>query len=276
VWQSNPLFDALYQNASPPLRQVWDSYRITTSLGHPLVNGMFFAGGGAIALGRLVQNRRSFVHLLPAAASILGVVLTSSRGSIAAIAIALAVIVLAAGSRRSMSRPALAAIVVALGAVAVVALSSLGSSLPLLERFGSVEAANSAAVRSLVITQGLELSLPKLAAGWGPGTADAVFNSFVSGGSLHSLEDGWIEILVDTGIGGFVLIVALVLSCVLFAFRRGNVEGAGLLAAMAVAIAGFSFFDGQWPAMIMLGAALGIALTDRTDEQFRLGSVKHA
>ncbi|MBL8926500.1 MAG: hypothetical protein JNM77_09685, partial [Pseudonocardia sp.] len=42
------LLDPWYALAVSPLVQKWDTYRITTTIGHPLLNGMFFAASFAL------------------------------------------------------------------------------------------------------------------------------------------------------------------------------------------------------------------------------------
>ena len=53
------LLDPWYALAVSPLVQKWDTYRITTTIGHPLLNGMFFSASFALFAGSSSTSDRS-------------------------------------------------------------------------------------------------------------------------------------------------------------------------------------------------------------------------
>ena len=96
------LLDPWYALRCLPLVQKWDTYRITTTIGHPLVNGMFFSASFALFCWQLLDERSVIgrkAAVLGMAASLGATVLSGSRSALIATAFGGAVLSLASTSR---------------------------------------------------------------------------------------------------------------------------------------------------------------------------------
>jgi O-antigen ligase len=255
VLSGNPLFGQLYASGTAPLTQVWSTYRITTTLGHPLVNGMFLSGASSIAIASVIAGRHKILHGAAAVVTLFGVALTASRGAIVAIVLATVAAMVIGRIRNAFQWRTFAIISAFIAVVATALVTGLGANLPVVQRAASTEAANSAQFRVPAFGQAWDLTSDRLVLGWGPGAADAVHSE-----SAGSLENGWLEIFVDDGLPGLALFLGLVIVVLIRAWRQGSIEALSLVIAIAVGVGGFNFFDGEWPAMVMLGIALGSCL----------------
>jgi O-antigen ligase len=203
VLQANPLFDALYANGPRgELVQKWSIYRATTSLGHPISNGGFFAIAVPLALGAALRHRSG-----PAAAAAVlaagGVVASGSRGALAAMLAGAAVVVLR--PTPGVSRSAGAAAGKALGVMALVATLVLGAAY-LAARDASGEGADSAAFRVTQVPVALQSVATSPVFGTGPGAASYSQESLLSRiGGAGAFESFWLELVVGAGVPGLLL-----------------------------------------------------------------------
>lgn len=259
VWRRNPLFDGLYTSARVPLLQVWDVYRATTSLGHPLVNGMFFGAAAVITVASLLE-RRTLSNALGLALSASGLAMTASRGPAVGAALGIVAVLIVAWRRSELSGAHVAAIGVLTLFVAGAIVTGVVHRLPLFARSQSQEAAAALLYRETTVRDGLRLSADRPLLGWGPGHADAQLRLSEGRRLGPGLENGWVELLVSLGLTGAGVIAFAIGSVLLRAVARADLVATGLLVSVIGSVSSFNFFDGQWPAMLLLGLAVGCAL----------------
>ena len=257
VLHANPLFGELYTSGDSPILQKWGAYRATTSLGHPLVNGVVFASGLTLAAGRALSDERLRVPLGVAAACMaLGVLATQSRTALAAAAFGLALLLFSrqsGGGRVRLAKIGLAAVMVIGGVVAIQATAA---------RLGTTEAERSASDR--LALPGLVADAMRLTGSTGAGPAQGA--DLVTREDLQSatksqrLESGLAEWLVGTGWVGAALFYGLIALVVLAALRSPPHAAAGAaLAAFAVATSGFNAFEPHAKLLVFLGFLVVLA-----------------
>jgi len=250
---SNLIFERVNALVSTEPLQHWSVYRAYGSLGHPLYAGLFFAMAFAIAFGRRFSGGGNR-NLVFAALSMLGVVLTVSRSSVGAVAIAAAVIVVPSLVRRSSLSPALRAFLAVLVVGGVFAITQAGA---FQDRLGSTEAQGSTDARNAVFDLSVITAQAYDWLGAGPAmalTAAAPFNP-----NAVIIESAYLQILISLGIPGLVLIGLLVAAGALRAMRAGAYAGLGALAAFCTAAAFFNILESSRPSLILLGFALLMA-----------------
>jgi len=257
VLHRNPLFDWAYHSGSSPLVQVWDVYRATSTLGHPLTNAVFFATAIPIALGFVggPHGRRYLVAIAPCA---VGLLATASRGAAAGAGVGIVVAVLmAALSRQDRYRSFLRAgiALVMLGALAVIGSGALS------ERSSSQEATGSASYRSLAFGAGRSLAARSPLTGFGPGVADQAKRQFVSAGDPKAgLEDSWMQIVVGGGLPALALTAALVALACSMAAKARNWGLLGALIAYLIAAATSALVEQQQPYLLFFGILLASSI----------------
>ena len=247
----NLFFDRLYSEAKYPLVQKWATYRITTSLGHPLNNAVFFAVSLALALGAWLQARRRAL-LVVGGLSGLSLVLTGSRsGWIAGLVVAVlaASVLLFTSSVPVMKKLCLCS---CLFAAAIAAITS-----PVVaERANSREALSSAAIRVEVLNVSVKAADSSHWLGEGPGTSAVA----TEGNSSKDLviESSFLQLLISVGLPGTVLFL-LLLGVELFETlkRRAWVGVLGIVAYL-LSIAFFNFLEANRPLLVLLGVLLGL------------------
>ena len=248
--QANPLFDPLYARAPFPVVQNWSVYRVTTTLGHPLTNSLFFSLSFALALGDYFSTRRPLV-LSVSALSAIGLALTASRGGLVAAAagavavIACALLVMGRGGRFAKWSIAVIA------AVGLIAMTQAGV---LQDRSSSREAQVSSADRSAALDVAIRVSGDAHWLGTGPGTSNPATRDFVANSLI--IENSYLQLLISVGIPGLALFLALLAVSCLVAFRHGRAGPLGALVAYAVAAGGFNFLEANRPAHVLLGLVL--------------------
>jgi O-antigen ligase len=264
VLHANPVFGSFYEHttAGRPVLQVWSVYRATTTLGHPLVNGLFLACTFPIAVG-WAANRRSLGTAALAALVLAGVAATGSRGALLAAVIgggvALA-IRLPAGGRVTAISPLRLAVACVVG----LALLAGAGSVFLGGRQDSEEGRISSDYRSQALTRGMQLIRADPLFGSGPGTAYRA-----SAGQLGilpgdpsaggALENSWLELAVAAGLVGLVLVLVLLAEAVRAALAAGNGGVLGALVAFVASAASFNWLEGYRGGHVLLGLLLGLA-----------------
>lgn len=259
VWHRNPIFGHLYASARIPLVQTWDVYRVTTSLGHPLVNGTFFACGLVIAVGRILNQRTTWATISLGTA-LVALFVTASRGPAVGAAVGVVVLLALSWGRRDIRATRAIAATGAVIAAAVLAATGVAAKAPLLERSQSAEGQSSLIYRQQTVIDGVKLARARPLFGWGPGHADSTLRLAQGRTGGSGLENGWIELLVGIGVVGAGLALCLILTAIATALRHGDGIAGALVVTLSVAVASFNFFDGQWPSMIMVGLVLGCAI----------------
>ncbi len=270
VLHDNPVFRHVFEhpNNGRPILQEWSVYRATTTLGHPLVNGLFLATVLPVATARFLRHR-SLRAACAVALLMLGLAATGSRGSIAAGVIGTCVVLAVRraepGRIRSVSYlRVLAACGVGLALAVVAASTFLG------DRSGSTEGAVSTEYRKQAFDTGTALVRAHAVAGSGPGTAIIVARQ--AEGKVRqtelggALENSWLELAVAIGPVGLALVALLCSEALRRAIAIGSGAVAGSLVAYVVAAAGFNFLESQRPLHLFLGLLVGCALSLHLDD----------
>ena len=253
--RANPLYGWVWRLGDHPILQYWSDYRITTSLGHPLNNALFFAVGTSLAVGAAVE-RGGARPLVAAALSLVGVFLTISRGGLLAVAVGVAVVVLGPVGRRAATdgafrRRVAAGTTVGLG-LALVALSPVFQ-----DRWASSNGMASARARDALGPLVWAVSTHQGHLGSGPGTSNALLERL---GTPTIVENSWFQLLLSLGLPGVVLVAGLVVTAVVVGLRGRAVAAAAGLGALATAAAGFNWIESDRPGMLYLGLLLAAAL----------------
>lgn len=259
VLQANPLFDPLYASGGSggPLVQQWSVYRATTSLGHPVSNGAFFAVAVPLALGAAL-HRRSAPATLAAVLAAGGAVASGSRGAFAAMLAGAAVVVLAPTPGRA-ARGAGAG--KALAALAVAAALVAGSAY-LAVRDASGEGAESAAFRVTQVPIALQSVAESPLLGTGPGAASLSQESLLARiGGAGAFESYWLELAVGAGVPGLLLGAAVLAAAAVAALRSGAPDVAGAVVAWAVSATFVNALEGGRPEHLVLGLVLAMGLS---------------
>jgi O-antigen ligase len=284
VLHANPLYGPLYAAApgTHRLTQIWGVYRATTSLGHPVENGVFFAVAVPLALGRAMA-RRSPAAVLAALLALGGVIASASRAALYA-AIVGAVLVLASPAKRFVG--ARRAGIIRLAGLAVVVVTLTVGVLYVQSRAGSAEAIRSSTFRSSEVTIAVQAVESQPLLGSGPGAASFSHQSQLHGSGAGAFESFWLELAVGAGLPGLLLGVCVLLTALVSALRGGAADVAGALLAYLVAASAYNAFEGGRQEFLELGLLLAMALSasarrtlpeqDRSGLQARLDRVRPA
>lgn len=250
---TNPLYGAVLG-----VPQYWSDYRITTALGHPLHNSIYFAAATAIAIGRYVERGRPS-SLVTAALGLIGVFLTISRGGLVAVGVGVLVVAVGPVLRsRQVARAAKGNLRGLLTFAAVgVGLAVIATSPVFQERQNSSNGIASARARDELgpLVWSASRSIHHL--GSGPGTSNWLLETL---GRPTIIENSWFQLLLSLGLPGTFLVAALVGLAVTTALRGGSLGAAAGLAALVTSAAGFNWIESNRPAMLFLGLLLACAL----------------
>jgi polysaccharide biosynthesis protein PslJ len=248
----NPLLGHLYREAPFPIEQRWSTYRVTTLLGHPLNNALFFSAAAAAGFARYLETRRALYaggFLL----ALVALLLTGSRGALYLTPVVLVLVVgleVRAGAL-TMRRLGRLALIAGLALAALFALYSQTVGL----RADSTEAHASTDVRYRALDESLHIAGDNDYLGTGPGTSNsAKEEDILNPGDVDiAIENSYLQLLVSIGIPGVALVLALLGAVVWAGYRRGNIAAAGALAAMALVIGTYNFIEGVRPDLLFLG-----------------------
>jgi hypothetical protein len=267
----NPLYGSLYHQASPPLEQAWSTYRATTTMGHPLVNGTVFAATLVLAVGRFLDRRSPPRPALLSVVLLLGgLVSVVSRGAIAGAGAGL-IVLMALHWGPSVSQARKLVIGVGITVAAVVAVSALVARSSSSE--GSASTANRASVgaNTALALRGNEI------VGVGPGKAEQYRIDHALPGQYQpvlfalrkrdtrrvSIENAYAQMAIGVGYPGLALFVTLVAGVVMMAVRSSQSRAAGCaIIAMMVAVFGYNAFDSH-PQLLVLLALLMVFASAR-------------
>jgi hypothetical protein len=248
----NPVLGHLYREAPFPIEQRWSTYRVTTLLGHPLNNALFFAAVAAAGFARYLETRRT-VYVAGFLLALVALLLTGSRGALYLTPVVLVLVVafeVRAGAL-TMQRLGRLALIAGLALAALFALYSQTVGL----RADSTEAQASTDVRYRALDESLHIAGDNDYLGTGPGTSNsAKEEDILNPGDVDiAIENSYLQLLVSIGIPGVALVVALLAGVVWAGFRRRNIAAAGALAAMALVIGTYNFIEGVRPDLLFLG-----------------------
>lgn len=265
--RENPIFGSFYASGVTPLNVGSDVYRITTTLGHPLVNGAFFAMGSILAM-HYALTRRSRTATVALATSVSGLILTFSRTSVAA---GLAGLVLVTGIVLAATRFERVNKKVLIGSCLAVLIVFPVATTLLAERWGSAEARGSTVTRLLTIEAGVTLAERFEPLGAGPGRSDAVKRDLGIGDPRRGIESSWIQVWVSLGSVGALVLALVVVTAVFSGFARSP-DAAVALIVYASVIATFNLIEAHRPALLLLGVLL-VLCVDRSQKESDLGRV---
>lgn len=251
VLHKNPLYDWLYSSATSPLSQVWDSYRATTSLGHPLDNSTVFAIGAVVALDRSFTRTTGRRAALLQCAILLGAVAaTKSRGAGIALAAGVIMVLALRWQASGTVRKVAVLLTVMIGSVGIAAV--IGA------RNKTVEAQSSTLQRATLLRDTQEALDGNAVFGVGPGESEEFrTNQGLSSAGEAPLESSYAETAVSIGIPGLVLFAGLLSVLILMGLRHTDTVGLGAgVLVFAVSVGGYNALEGH-PAVLALLALLG-------------------
>lgn len=249
--RQNPLMGWLYRD-DPSIQGGWSIYRATTTLGHPLINGVFFAVAAVLGLAALAASpsrRTAALTLL----SMAGVVASGSRGALLALGVGVVLVLLRTALRINSGR-VLTALLLLCCVVAIPAVLWVG------QRSSTDEGAGSNAVRAETLRDGLVLWQQKWLLGAGPGISDTLKRQMSIGDSRRGIENSWLQLAVSLGAVGIAVAVLLVVVALVVS-RRSVLPAIGAaLIVYVVSVTSFNLIESVRPALVMLGLLLGVAL----------------
>ena len=241
---SNPL--APYYNFD----QHWSLYRVTTTLGHPLMNGTFFAVTACLAAFSMVRRdaRRGSAGICFVLTA-LAAGLTGSRSGVYALVSGLGVglLVMLVSGRTSLANKLLG---VVLGTAALLVLPALPT---IAGRASSAEGVASGLYRDDVIRLTGKLFLADPWFGYGPGTS--LIATARSGAQLP-LENSVLGSVVSLGVVGSLGVLFLVVLVLIAVVRGGRPDGIAGVAAFVVAGAAFPLWETNAAALVLVGFVL--------------------
>jgi O-antigen ligase len=249
VFHRNVLFSSLFSHTTWWAALKDDaSYRITTLLGHPLVNGTIFAAAAVLAASELVERRdqpwQAYVRLL----ILMGAVLATHSRS-AAIALAVGVVVVIVFSRTRRKGQGNRRVILIISAIIGAAIIVSG----LQARDESSGGRASAAFRITVLKETRETLNVMGPLGAGPGQSDAYRALRQLPGWETSLEDSYAEIAVSLGLVGLLLMVGLLAAPIVVGLQTPLVVGeAAALLTILVDIAGFNTIEGHTSVLVLI------------------------
>ncbi len=273
---TNPIFGTLYTEGPFPVIQHWKTYRVTTTLGHPLYNAMFFAAAAAAAFAVYLETRRT-AYLGAFVLTLIGLFLTGSRGALyltPAVAVLIVIFQLRAGDKplRSLGRIALL-IAVGVGIAGVLYTQTVGV------RASSGEAQSSTNARYRDIGVSLSTASHTHFLGSGPGTSNSAKDEGTESVNTSSLviENSYLQLLVSIGIPGLLLVIILLGSVIREGIRRSRLPAVAALISMVFVMSTFNFAEGDRPGLILLGLLAGCCLAvpsmSTIDEHLQAGGL---
>jgi len=260
----NPLFGHLYERAPFPVEERWSTYRVTTALGHPLNNALFFAAASVAGFSRYLETRRT-LYAAGFLLALVGLLLSGSRGALYLTPVCLVAVVamqVRAGAL-SLQRLGRLALIAGVGLAVLFGLYSQTVGL----RANSTEGRVSTDVRYRALEASLHASSRREFLGSGPGTSNSADQEDIQNPADVGLviENSYLQLLVSIGLPGLVGVVALFGGLVWFGFRRRNIAAAGAFLAMALVIGTYNFIEGVRPDLLFLGVLGAACLATPSD-----------
>lgn len=256
--ESNPIYGSLYASGGDPLIKE-HTYRATTLLGHPLVNGAVFATAAVLAVDAALTHNAGRWSLLRVLLLLSGLGATLSRGSTAAAVLGIGLLIL---MRRGRTTSALRKVAVSL----VMVLAGVVFVGALVARNSSSEGQQSTVVRTKLIEETMRALRGHELLGVGPGEVENYRHQF---GLLRfdarsqttpdtALESTYAELLVGLGIPGLAFFLVVIVGAVVSALRSEFLVGPGcVLLTYALALGTFKT-EGHVQLLIVLGLLLSL------------------
>jgi O-antigen ligase len=238
-------------------------YRARAAFSHPLFAAAFMTIPASIGIGAWLQSGK-FWPLFAAAISVGGIVATVSRGSVAAVGVAVAFALLLAPmflGWKNISRWAQLLVVSAIGAVVVL------NAGPLVERSDSIESQISADVRDRAVDVAFRAADLSGWIGTGPGTSGVTSRLF----DTIIIENSILQLLISIGIPGLLLFALFMTALIWQACTRGNLSAILAMTAYVVALSGFNSIDAVRTMHILLGFLVILAVHGRGDDAAQWG-----
>jgi len=266
VLHENPIFGHLYQLASTPLVQKWESYRATTLMGHPLVNVTFFAVGLVLWTAWYVERSTwSPLRLAPVLVCGCGVVATVSRTGLIASAVGAVAYLLLSGRLASSGARRRRRVLVFVGAVGAVL-----ATVAIAPRLSSGEGAQSAEVRADVPAQTAASLSGHYLFGVGPGMSERFRVQSLGvllqpqdqqGGNLSQIEDAYAQTAVGLGLPGLAVFFLIPAQIIYRSMRqRRRVAVGAAVITMAVAVGSYNAFEGHLQVLLVFLVLMAAAL----------------
>lgn len=256
ILQSNPIAGVLFAGSGLS-GDNWSVYRATTTLGHPLTNGMYFSISCGLALFEFTRGRSRW-HLLAASLSLGGAVASGSRGSVLAVLLTIVIALLPTRPAlrpevRVAGRKVLLLLLLILGAgTAVVVLSA---------RVASSEGSESSAFRVAEIPVALDAMRDGPPFGLGPGVASMSYEGLLRQiGGAGAFESYWLELGVAAGVGGLMLGISTMAAFLLWGSVNRDWGGVAALAAWLVSASLTNAFEGGRAENLYLGLILAMVI----------------
>lgn len=244
---SNPIYGG--EGVAISVVQNWEHYRVSATLGHPLMAGSMGAVLAVVSFGSWLNDKDSRRAFLATIAGIGLVVLSQSRSGLAGLSVGLAWTVfhiLVRDRVRTFRRIQVGRLVVLVAFIALIAVPSWAF---LEARFVSFEGQASAQLRLESLSEGLELIESRPLLGHGVGLASHASVDSRGIPRLLSFENSWLELAVSAGILG---VIALGFAGISLLSTR-NVEMQGALLAAVVSYGGFNALEANWASHVILG-----------------------
>lgn len=258
ILHHNPLFAVLFKHTTWWAAQHFNaSYRVTTLLGHPLVNGLVFSAAAVLSASDLVRSSHKAPARLARFLILVGATdATHSRS--ATLALAIGVIVVIVFSRRGGRGWGMRRLVLTVGFVLAGALLLEGLQARDASRSGQL----SAEVRVAVISRAVEAVNDLGPFGAGPGESEAYRRAKRLPGWNIDLENSYAQLAVSLGPIGALLMIALFVATVVFGLQNPLVTGeaAGLLTIL-IAMAGFNAIEGHPPVGMLIAIFMIVIIT---------------
>jgi hypothetical protein len=242
ILHHNILFGPIFEHTSWwATQRLSASYRVTTLLGHPLVNGLIFATASVLSASDLARRSRRTLFSLARFVILIGATdAAHSRG--ATISLAVGVLVVIIFSRTGGKGWATRRLVLVMGLFLGAAVLVYGLQARDESRGGRV----SAEVRVAVITRASEAVHDVGAFGAGPGESEAYRRSKRLPGWQIDLENSYAQLAVSLGVIGALLLSLLLIAVVVVGLKNDLVTGeAAALLAILVDISGFNAIEGH-------------------------------
>ncbi len=229
------------------VEQTWAVYRVTTTLGHPLMNATFFSATACFALFIVIRRGSRWPFALCAFfLSGIASALSGSRSAIVALAVGIGVGLIAVLLSRGVS---FASKLVSVGG-SVFAVFAV-ANLPLFaERGESAEARSSSDYRDFTWHLATRLIDQNPLFGAGPSTSGLLA---VRTGAPHPLENAILGTIVSVGIVGGVCLAAFLVWLGIRALRTGRIESLAALASFVTSGAAFPLWESVAASFVVVG-----------------------
>jgi hypothetical protein len=258
VLESNPIYGHLYASGGDPIIQ-GHTYRATTLLGHPLINGAIFATAAVLAVDEALTHNAGRWSVIRVLLLLSGLGATVSRGSTAAAVLGIGLLILV---RRGRSTSAARKLAVSL-AMAVAGVVFVGD---LAARNTSSEGRQSTGVRGMLVNDTKRALQGHALLGVGPGEVE---NYRKKAGLLRfdprsqttpdiALESTYAELVVGLGVPGVSLFLLVIVGAVASGLRSERLVGpACALLTYALALGTFKT-EGHIQLLVVLGLLLSL------------------